>query len=292
MEALSTHNDGAGALSNASGLVYCVGAQKAGTSWLYKQLKVHPVTHSVKKEYHYWDRRRAPYIAWDRMGFPAGARLSGAEAAMYRAGPNDHSLYKQFISKDAPDGALIMDFTPSYALCSADTFSEMSEMHPNTKFILMLRDPVQRLWSGIRKRFKWLDAEGVVDESDLLRGFERALSNQFDPDLLRSRYDLTIQALTSALPKSSFLIVAFEDMIANGVESVWQFLGLDGGTIPQKPATHIGVRGDMVLPAELQNKAFEILEPAYSAAKNLWGELPDSWMQKRHVVNGTNGVIA
>lgn len=292
MEALSTHIDGAGALSKASGLVYCVGAQKAGTSWLYKQLKAHPDTYSIKKEYHYWDRRLAPYTAWDKMGFPEDDRRNEAESAMFLAGPDDHSVYWRYISENAPDGALVVDFTPSYALCSADTFREMSELHPNSKFIFVLRDPVQRLWSGIRHRFRRLDGEGTVQGDDLIRGFDRALNNLFDPDLLRSRYDLTISALSSVLPKSAFLVIPFEDMVSTGVDNVWQFLELDGRFVQKKPPEHIGVRSEVQLPAELENKAFEILEPAYSAAKNLWGELPDSWMQKRHVVNGTNGVIA
>ena len=43
-------------------LLYGIGAQKAGTTWLFKQLERHPkVFLAQPKELHYWDCIRAPF---------------------------------------------------------------------------------------------------------------------------------------------------------------------------------------------------------------------------------------
>ncbi len=47
------------------GLIIGIGAQKSGITWLVPVLADHPQVHARKKEVHYWDVIRYPYVAWD-----------------------------------------------------------------------------------------------------------------------------------------------------------------------------------------------------------------------------------
>lgn len=106
---------------------YCIGAQKAGTTWLYRCLKAHPETtfgDGEAKEKHYWDNRER--------------------------GKVDVSLscyLKRFVGQP---GKLGIDITPAYALLSRETVAQVHAALPHLRVVFILRDPVPRAWSAIR----------------------------------------------------------------------------------------------------------------------------------------------
>jgi hypothetical protein len=142
----------------------CIGAQKAGTKWLYDQLAAHPATWMpLVKELHYFDRRFRP----ERMQ----AALEGRKrrrnrplddrdraflehAVTYVGDTVDFVWYRQLF---APKGDHVSgDITPAYSILSGDMVAAINRGLPGIKIVFLVRDPIQRLWSqlamGIRGR--------------------------------------------------------------------------------------------------------------------------------------------
>jgi len=95
-----------------------IGAQKAGTTWLYQSLQLHPrLGFSAKKEVHFWDQHRDRGIEWYR---------------------------KQF-SED--DDRLHGDITPAYAMLEPEVIREIRQEFPSLRLIYILRNPIERAWS-------------------------------------------------------------------------------------------------------------------------------------------------
>ena len=66
-------------------MLFCIGAQKAGTSWLYTLLATHPECHLPVKEVHYFDT----VVDAKRAGAVFKRRNAKAEKVIARASKND-----------------------------------------------------------------------------------------------------------------------------------------------------------------------------------------------------------
>lgn len=100
-----------------------IGAQKAGTTWLYKMLRLHPdVGMPEQKELHFWD-----------LGIPDAAGFSRYQNAF------------------APlHGCARGEITPSYSILPRDRIAMMRNRLPALRLIYILRNPVERAWSQAR----------------------------------------------------------------------------------------------------------------------------------------------
>jgi Sulfotransferase domain len=103
-----------------------VGAQKAGTTWWYGLLASHPRVHAPpgrRKELHYFDR------FWDQP-------FTAADARRY------HAFFPR------PAGGTAGEWTPRY-MVDFWTPGFLHEAAPETKILVMLRDPFDRFCSGV-----------------------------------------------------------------------------------------------------------------------------------------------
>ena len=105
-----------------------IGTQRGGTSSLFKYLSFHPeITPSVRKEIEYFSRFRGDHrIGWYRAHFPLASARRRAES----------------------QGAKLLTFeaTPVY-LDHPHTPSQVAELTPDLKIIVLLRNPVARALS-------------------------------------------------------------------------------------------------------------------------------------------------
>lgn len=96
-----------------------IGAQKAGTTWLYEQLRQHPHIKFPKgKELHFWDRS---YTLTDV-----------------------HNYLDQFNHHHCHQG----EITPAYAILPPTTIYQIWRVAPNLKLIYIIRNPIERAWSS------------------------------------------------------------------------------------------------------------------------------------------------
>jgi hypothetical protein len=282
-------------------VVIGVGAQKSGTTWLAAQLARHVNVHMREKEVHYWDVVRSPYIRWDKMAWQGGGGTSptprikklarsfmrkpkdrGEE--LFGADPVSHVDYANFLSSGRTGQAVVSEVTPAYSLCSASTFAEMIEIHPDVRFVFLMRDPVDRLWSGVKQRFRPL----LTEDSKLVRegrhaaalekAFLRACDDVYDPDYRRSRYDETITALEMAGANAIFMF--YETLFTKkSINRLGAFLGLDGLEARFDQRVYGGLAGEVELSAIARRTARESLAGTYDYVRSRFGaEVPEQWM--------------
>lgn len=213
-----------------------IGAQKAGTSWLYYNLTKTPgfVIPPVK-EMHYFDRDTkypSPNIlsktrVRDRINsfaYLKKAARSIASTIVKGKMKNLAFTFKWFfsdysdewyISVFAPLKGIKGEITPSYSMLSKEDISRMHTMAPDAKLILMLRNPIDRAWSHFRHTKKAIKGFKLknVKEDDIIAFM------QSEGQELRSDYVRTINNFTSVFPKEQ-LLIGFFDAILDAPEQL------------------------------------------------------------------------
>ena len=140
----------------------CIGAQKSGTSWLYKNLGQHPnIWMPFIKEVHYFDTVYLDYDAEHHLKVIRGniERLKNHpdfhELADYynKIQDPDHAFTEEWyehIFSLAPPGKLKGEITPYYSSLTLDGIRHVRRLAPNAKIIYLIRDPIERAKSSLR----------------------------------------------------------------------------------------------------------------------------------------------
>ena len=174
-----------------------IGAQRAGTSWLYNCLIEHPEIFMPQKEVHYFDK-------------------------LYKT--HDIDWYTNLFS-DADIKQISGEITPDY-LYHQDTIKEIHHNFPNTKLIIILRNPIERSYSA----FNLFKSHGRFKNMT----FEEAL--KAEPFLLeQSLYCKQLENVYRYFNKEQVLIKFYEHISGAPLEfyqSVCDFLRIDKHFIP------------------------------------------------------------
>ncbi len=150
----------------------CVGAQKAGTTWLWyylKNSKAVDIDYSVK-EFHVWDVLTIDEYKFLKLVVGSKVITSEDEPTNLQylqlkmmETPSEYFYY--FIRK-LENCHVTGDFTPQYSALSDDTYNHIidtfAQYDIQTKAIFLMRDPVDRLQSLVRMNFI---IEGVYQPS-------------------------------------------------------------------------------------------------------------------------------
>jgi len=280
---------------SAPRLLFCIGAAKAGTTWLYDYLDTHPDCHlRGVKELHYFDGLDLGSMAWQRkdnqarldrartklIADPARAEhlqrqvKDRAEWLQIQAlGHADDAAYLAYLTAGRTGQKLVADITPAYALLSAERFRQMASLG-DSRFLYILRDPLARLWSHVRMNAT-RKADGVPSLDDAARLLRRTI-NRREPGIAeRSDYAGTLARLADAVPDRQSLIIPFETMLEGGIAQICDFLGIANRPADAQRVIHRGTPLD--LPDDLRAKALRWLEPQYRAAQAQFGYLPEHW---------------
>lgn len=286
-------------------LLYCVGATKAGTTWLFAALRAHPQAHvPAVKEAHYWDtfkpraqasqirnlRRRQAAIAGDAAraavngNADRAANLDRQVKAMEGLigvlgsprGAEADAAYWRWLSDGAGEARVVADMTPSYALIDEGLFARMLALRPVAKVIYLIRDPLARLWSHIRmmvKRGPGDEAGFEAAANNRLRAFGRGAGNAGMAS--RGDYIAAIAKLRRAVPEGALKVAFAERMYgAEGWGEICDFLGLER-TAPDAARVHEGIAARM--DDKLAALAVTRLRPQYEWVAANIGTLPAQW---------------
>lgn len=285
-------------------VAYCVGATKAGTSWLHRYLSDHPECHlRAVKEVHYFDTLEAGQAAREAerhalrrevMGHElAAARRPGRRATLERQmadaaelsalfaaaarGEETHEAYLAYLQRDRGTRRLVADITPAYALLPQARIRQMGEIAPGARFVYLLRDPVARLWSHIRMMAarRAADPSEVPERSrNILR---RVLSGKEQQIEIRSQYDAALGRLRGAVAPERLLCLFYEDMFGgDGVERICDFLGISRQ--PADVSTRIHAGPSVEPTPDMIEKMRAWLAPQYDAVAADMGALPPAWL--------------
>lgn len=253
-----------------------IGAQKAGTTWLWSMLRAHPrIWMPPEKELHYFDRSvrylSPSTLAADRLlerllsrapqnrAFRRICRAQLARAirmrdwprlrwyARYYFGARDGQWYLSLFDKggDRVRG----EITPAYSMLDREDVSRIHRLVPKVKIIFLLRNPIERAWSHIRfesmqGRFKGI--ENFVQVRELIE----------HPGLtLRGDYLRTLDLWTSEFPAAQMFIGFFDDIIAQPqhlLDEILTFLGVETGAVSATRNRKVNASKVVEMPAEVR----------------------------------------
>ncbi len=282
------------------GLIYCIGAAKSGTSWLHDYLRGHGQVHlRALKELHYFDVLEPGLGKWqykalvrqagnmrDRLRAGLGnaeslrERLADLEAWLetFDGETADDAAYLAYLRQGAGAGARwVGDFTPAYALLSEATFAHMAGLAGETRFVYLLRDPVERAWSNIRmvaKNAGAADPEALHQRElrDLVAGNNRKIA-------LRSDYRGTLERLFRAVPRAQVHVEFYERLFTpRAIERLCGFLGIEVEPAAFERRVHKGREAGLEPAGRAALAAW--LKPQYEYVKEVMGGLPRAWTDR------------
>src|SRR2546423_6749730 len=224
----------------------CIGAQKAGTGWLYEQLRNHPdFWMPPMKELHYFDRfadrnrsepeRTLPFVR-DQRERIAIARKRARDQRDYSFLTHfeqacDQELFDLEIYAGlfrVKGDKIAGDITPGYSTLSETIVEKIAVRFQATKIIFIARDPVERAWSQLSMyvRNGLIESFDPDDSAQLYRQLNR-------PEILARSYPTHILRRWRGHFTPDRVAVYFFDDLKRDTgalrKSIVGFLGGDGG---------------------------------------------------------------
>jgi hypothetical protein len=275
--------------------LFCVGATKAGTSWLHDQLSVHPESHfRTIKELHYFTMTRPEH-------FDAALARGQVEIAAVRARPVstrttrrladlrawqevlrlreiDLAAYRGFLTEGAGAAKLVGDVTPAYALMPENRLRSLMRVGADVRVVYLIRDPLARLWSHVRMiatRSGAADfaAAATAQLERILRG---DLAGEGQGIVARGDYRSILDKLQRAFDPGRLFVQFTEDMMTvAGVARLAGFLGLSGLAVDLDRRVHEGKA--LAFPVHLRGQALAWLRPQYDDVVERLGQVPAAW---------------
>jgi hypothetical protein len=281
-----------------------MGAQKAGTSWLYQHLREHPeVWMPPEKELHYFDRsssypspnnlatsspiaRMLGSQPWERPQMREGrrklvmalrARDTERVAWVVRRyfGHYGDRWYRGLFGH-AGAATVTGEITPSYAILGSEDVAHMRAVNPSLRLIFMIRHPVDRAWSAIRFAIRKGRPDAAIEPSD--RIIKRL---RWTPMLRRGDYQRTLETFLQHFDRRQMLI-GFYDAIgqdpAGLLDGITDFLGI---TPFDRTAIDNGMRVNpseqAEMPAAVREFLTETYEPMIERLAERFGSYAARW---------------
>jgi len=223
-----------------------VGAQKAGTTWLYHYLReLEGADFGFAKEYHLHDCISLPSMQWyrDLLARQVCRELSGqaslSSAISQLAFMGDPQLYYAYFTSLYMSGARLSgDITPAYALLAPEVLAacdaSFARLGIRVIVVYLMRDPLMRLVSSLRqyRRIRGLPQQNQEEEAALLsRGWDSL------PEGVRRRgaYDRTLAVLQQVFPPDRLHLELYEELfsvkaterLCRAIDAPWRTPDLD-----------------------------------------------------------------
>lgn len=282
-------------------VLFCVGATKAGTSWLHEHLSKHPDCHfRTIKELHYFQMTEPGQfgIALRRLQAEIArfkARLTGADATLrarverrlsdlrdwrrvLQLRATDLDAYRAFLLDGRGDKALVGDITPAYGLLPEDRLSLMKTVGADVRVVYLMRDPVARLWSHVRMIAHRVAPQRFADEARALlaRIVTGDLTGEGAGIAARGDYAAILPRLKRVFDPSRLLVLFTEEMLTlPGLARLSAFLGIRTVGADLDRRVHEGVSLSM---NDDERRAARVwLRPQYDYVSGQYSSLPAAW---------------
>jgi hypothetical protein len=214
----------------------CIGAQKAGTGWLYEQLRAHPDFWMPPiKELHYFDRNMRTPRPGAENRFDEAVRESRDQrdkafietARQIFADPEiSPALYTRLF--EVRGTFLSGDITPGYSALPDEAVAMITESFPEAEILFLARDPVERAWSQMSM---WV-RHGRIPRFDSTNT-DTALKVLSHPGILARSYPSKIvRQWRQRVAPEKFHVYFFDDLKTAPAKvrlSILEVLGADPG---------------------------------------------------------------
>ena len=277
------HNSHSERLNGFTGDEYpdflCVGAQKAGTSWLYRQLERHPdFWMPPVKELHYFDQLNRtkqfhPPRCGDERDVSFLENMKDLSGRFYL----DLDNYGRLFCHKGP--LLSGDISPAYSTLSDEIIERVANHFPNLKIVFLARDPVERAWSQLSMGIRL----GMITPFDATDA-EEVIRNLLNPGVLvRSHPSKTVARWKRYVDPERLRVYFFDDLKENPAElrrSILLFLGGDpnkasDGIKPQE--NNDAGRHKLRLTAKVRDRVARFFEQELKACASELGGRAKNW---------------
>ena len=185
-----------------------IGAQRAGTSWIYACLYEHPDICIPVKEIHFFSRKKN----WSK----------------------GYEWYESIFNK-CHQNTKVGEFSTSY-LSDLDTPERIYYRYPTVKLIACLRNPLNRAYSNYMNDIKAGTIKSIIP-------FGEALQNH--PEYIeQGRYATHLKRYLSFFSTDQILVMIYEDCLNDPlkfIQKIYRFIGVDFSFIPTMLSTRINV---------------------------------------------------
>jgi hypothetical protein len=221
----------------------CIGAPRTGTSWLYRNVKLHPDTWMPPiKELHYFDvlLPTLPLIAsaFDHRAFVVRQATLQRLCRRRTWQKTQRARWflrflllprtdKWYLSLFSPShGRVTGDVTPGYSFMEAYRVARVHALIPDARIIYLLRNPVTQMWSWAALHFSYWHRQGLkdVDEKRLERYLDRKSQTRI------ARHLENLETWSSFYPERQILVGFYDQIAENPYEflrDIYGFLDLD-----------------------------------------------------------------
>jgi hypothetical protein len=279
-----------------------IGAQKAGTSWIFRNLKFLPdFTLLPFKEIHYFDRsikyRSSSSLLTESYLVKRIANYSYLKKVKRKV-KNENSLNTinrqtflwmlRFFSAHYNDNwylslfkkkGITGEFSPSYAMLDKDDIEKMHRLCPDVKLIFILRNPIDRAWSHYRFVKKPDKTKAPPSNAKILKFLKS------EQQLLRSDYLGTLERYLSFF-KPEQICLGFYDAIQENPQELMQqivsFIGGDSKNILDKVdlKKRVNESQRMDIPLEILTYLQEYYYNDIKSLSNIYGNYCTNWLNE------------
>lgn len=229
-----------------------IGAPRAASTWLHSQLSLHPDVYIPhRKELHFFDQ------------------LNSSGGFKYDISSlRDRRLYATFFREGK--GRLRGEITPAYSCLPPERVSDIVQFLPDVKIIYILRNPVERAWSGMRRRC-WYGEGKTADKvaPDTLLKMAKLESL-----LIRGDYRRNIDVWESQVSQDRIHYIFYDDISADGsaeLDKLCRFLGIaeDHFPKPEKIDKIVNEAPGSAIPDVIRDelRAYYVSDQSYLEAK-------------------------
>jgi hypothetical protein len=278
----------------------CIGAQKAGTTWLHRVLGEHPdLWLPPLKEVHYFDVLHLGYdkdpetglTAIDRNRIEKARRIVEGTAKKKRIPPErqrvidvvrligTRTLTDEWYGRifaAAPETAQCGEITPEYALLPDEGVAHILRLSPGARFIFVLRDPIERGWSDLRMLRARRSAKPFSE-------LGRIRNKDF---IARADYFATIERFRRLAGDGNLLVLYFDEIAEDPralLHKACVFLGVDfarANVANLDEPVHQGEQTPM--PPDIREALKASLKPAYDRLRALDSPVVEGWYRRHY----------
>ncbi|MBU0946529.1 MAG: sulfotransferase domain-containing protein [Proteobacteria bacterium] len=280
-----------------------IGAQRAGTSWLYSQLLKHPKIYMPPvKEIHFFDRsedypspndlttssclsRIMGSNPWQRPRMIAGIKtisrhimkgnlLQAIWWSKWILGYYDETWYCGLFSQPPMD-MICGEITPSYSILKSQDVARIKAVNSEMKCIYIIRNPIERAWSAIRFHAH----SGVTINLDSAEEIIAVLKHP--GMLLRNDYERTIDTYLKHFDRSQILLCFYDAIKCDPLglmASITNFLAIqpfNDSLIDSKVLVNPSPKHSM--PINVQDYLLETYSPMINRIAQTLGSYARTW---------------
>jgi hypothetical protein len=285
----------------------CIGAPRAGTTWLYKTLQLHPeIWLPPLKEIAYFTKTHPPvlspsprsnlfkdifHLAWYKDVLRVLARMRNVSDLKnvewwirYYCGKRNDRWYRSLFAK-APSGSRVGEISPQYTVSGDADIQHMRNIAPDTKILFLIREPLDHFWS----RFHFNRRLGRLTGDEMASALKLLSVEDGQPKMLYSR---TMRNYARHFPANQILVLFYDaivDQPAHLLAEIFKFLGVPNCSIdPEKLSERINTTDrSNPMPEEIRAAVLNAYRQEIRVLAQVFGGYASEW---EHTLSGREDV--